>query len=171
MRGSTHMAAGAVAGIALATMTNTPPEQALSAIGAAALGSILPDIDSATSKLGRRILPVSFLIHILFGHRQMFHAPLFWTVVAGITLWYAPAYALPITFGYLGCLLHLFLDSLNPAGIPWLWPYSRRFHIWKFQTGGLVDRLLGISLTVVAAIYLTTNFAEQATNILHRMGF
>ncbi|MBI2661465.1 metal-dependent hydrolase, partial [Candidatus Woesearchaeota archaeon] len=43
-------------------------------IAFALLGSALPDIDTASSKLGSKIWPLSRLIEIFMGHRGIFHS-------------------------------------------------------------------------------------------------
>ena len=55
----THIWGGIQAGIILAAVTNAEPKTALVEIGAATIGSILPDIDQQNSKISRSDIALS----------------------------------------------------------------------------------------------------------------
>lgn len=97
--------------------------------GWAALGSLLPDIDSKTSTLGRHI-------HLPFGHRTWTHS--IWAVILiALLCWKLP---LPgadgLGFGY---ILHLLLDSVSQMGICWFYPFKKYVYmedgVWKRGSG------------------------------------
>lgn len=53
---------------------------------------------------------------------------------------------------FVGELSHLFLDMLNPSGIPLLWPIIRkRISLLPIQTGGQMDRAISILALCLAA--------------------
>lgn len=53
---------------------------------------------------------------------------------------------------FVGELSHLFLDMLNPSGIPLLWPITRkRISLLPIQTGGKMDRVIGVLDLCLAA--------------------
>ena len=89
---------------------------AVYAIAAAVLflfGSLLPDVDSEYSTLGRHFyLPVR--------HRTLTHTA--WVVIALLALSLNLRVFIWLTAGY---FLHIFYDSLSTAGIAWFWPLSR----------------------------------------------
>lgn len=146
MKGSTHLAAGVITGLFLAIHTHAEPALTSTLIAGASLGSLLPDIDNCQSAIGNKIKPVSFLTQILIGHRTVFHAPVLYIILYIMFTQTAPA-LIPIINGIaIGIASHLFLDMLNPAGIPLLWPISKRYRILSIRSGGLIDRLLAFVL-------------------------
>lgn len=114
MKGYTHLAIGLGAGL---IMKDTLGFWGVIMTG---LGSLLPDLDHPRSTLGRRIFGASTLG---LKHRGWMHSLvgliIFATLFAAINSKLVPG----ITFGY---FLHLLADTLNPAGIPWLYPISRK---------------------------------------------
>lgn len=113
-------------------------------------GSLFPDIDNASSKIGNRIKPASILIQLFFGHRTVFHAPLLYvTALFVITARYPQHQTLAAGF-LIGVLSHLILDMMNPAGIPLLWPMRKRFAIPVVHSGSIFDRILGVALWILA---------------------
>lgn len=89
------------------------------------VGTLLPDIDSERSLLGR-------CIHLPIEHRTWTHAiwfPLV-LVVAGFAF---P----PLWWAALGYVLHLFWDSLSRGGVCWFYPFSRYV---KYGSGAKVKR-------------------------------
>lgn len=90
----------------------------------------------------------------LLTHRGVTHSLLFalvlFPVYKGLTL---------------GCLIHLFLDMCNPAGVPLAWPIRRKKELIKTKipiisamapSGGFLDKLLGVVLWLVAAALFWT---------------
>ena len=155
MTGKTHLAAGTALGIGLCLMTQPSPVLTAITIGTSAIGSLLPDIDTASSKIGRRIAPLAWVLRILFGHRKLFHSLAFWSVTLG-GLWLLRVPQTLLIGLALGIGSHLLLDILNPAGIELLWPIPVRFSLGGFQCGGLMDNILFVLLSgfnVYAALH------------------
>lgn len=78
------------------------------------LGTLLPDIDSENSTLGR-------YIHIPIEHRTYTHT--LWVVIPFVivgVLWFRPL--MWLAFGY---IMHLFFDSFSQCGVCWLYPITR----------------------------------------------
>jgi inner membrane protein len=84
---------------------------------AAVLAGVLPDLDTAFYALG---LPFPFV------HRGFLHTPVaLGVILIGIYLFTKRA---DICAGFgAGFLSHLFLDTLNPTGIMWLYPLPTFF--------------------------------------------
>lgn len=103
------------------------------------LGSVLPDIDSSGSKVGRKFGLVSEVIEFFFGHRGFFHS-IFVGLGLGLILYGYGYKSLGIGL-FLGYMLHLVLDAFTIHGIRFFWPFS-----WKIKglvkTGGMVEWLL-----------------------------
>lgn len=141
MTGKTHLAAGISLGCGLCLVAQPAPLAAVAVLGGATLSSLLPDIDTASSKLGHRIAPLAWILRILFGHRSVFHSLAFWAVTSG-TIFLIFGNALFAISVFLGAGSHLLLDMLNPSGIELLWPYKKRISLARLQCGGIVDHLL-----------------------------
>ena len=94
-------------------------------IGLLFLGSLLPDIDSEKSTLGRYFyLPVR--------HRTLTHSVLFLLpFIIGGVFW------TPFLWLAFGMFTHLFCDSLSKAGVCWFWPVSK---YRRYGSGAFVKR-------------------------------
>lgn len=142
----THVIGGFAAGFLL---TGNP---ACGAVSAAA--ALLPDIDDPHSFIGRKLFPVSWAANRGCGHRHAFHSLIAAVVfsaaalLAQILAHWPHWIAMSVFIGYVS---HLVLDTLNPAGVPWLWPCPFRFRIPLVPTGGLLERLI-----VKPAIFIAT---------------
>lgn len=154
MKGGTHLAAGAVTGLILASTKSLPLSDSITILSCSLLGSLAPDVDNTTSKLGRHIAPASFLIQLLIGHRTMFHAPLFWIALLTMITGNISGSGAAILGFSGGVVSHLILDLLNPKGIPLLWPWRKRFALPVTKSGGLLDRLIGAMLWMIFTILL-----------------
>lgn len=113
-------------------------------MAACAFGALLPDIDNPTSRVGRRIKPVSYLINKVFGHRGFTHAPfcLLLLLLASSFLLHLPYYfyiSSGFAIGYLG---HIYLDMFTTGGVPLLFPFSKkRYRLMKNKSGGKAEGL------------------------------
>lgn len=86
-------------------------------------------------------------------HRTATHSLLACAYVGWIAYSIAPAYTWPTVLGYLS---HLIADTMTTAGVPYLWPYKKKFNLKGFgikvKTGGSGDRLIGTVAIIVAAL-------------------
>lgn len=138
MKGRNHLICGTVTGCCLMASTILSGEADYGvtgmAVAATMVGSLFPDIDSRTSKLGSKMKITSTIANKLFGHRGFLHSPLFVLVALGIlSIVFTKAeikeYSL-IYYGFIiGMINHLFCDMLTKGGIPLFYPLSK----WKFS--------------------------------------
>ncbi|MDN5375152.1 MAG: inner membrane protein [Thermacetogenium sp.] len=135
----THVMAGAAAGVLLAGSAD--PKGMLVAAGVSGFASLLPDIDSPASILGRTVPVFSWGTKIVVGHRQVFHS-----LLAAIAVSYllSSISVLQPHFWFLfyGYASHLLLDAMNPEGVPLLWPFPIRLSLPLVETGSLLERLV-----------------------------
>lgn len=135
-------------------------------IAAAALGSLLPDLDAAESKIKHLqfggikpfLLPSRF-IHRQTGHRSLLHSLMALVYVALFSIVIAaclgPIVALALWLGY---AIHLAADACTRAGIPLLYPRPKRFHLLpkplRIVTGSLAEDVVFalLSLSVMALL-------------------
>lgn len=84
------------------------------------LGSLLPDIDTPKSKLGKYNLLAPVMKHR--GRMHTLVTPLFLSFCLYV-------FSLKAMKGFLfGYILHLMADTLTPMGIMWLFPFSEKYY-------------------------------------------
>lgn len=117
-------------------------------------GTLLPDIDSKSSLLGRHL-------HLPFEHRTWTHAIWFPIVFA------IGAFAFPPMWGMvLGYVLHLFWDALSVGGVCWFYPISqyrsfgnggkvKKNHKLKLYRVGATSEIVTVAVICVLAVVLT----------------
>lgn len=128
MKGYTHLAIGLGVGLAIKDTLG------FWGIAMAGLGSLLPDLDHPGSLLGRRVPGASILG---LKHRGWMHSILGLIVFSAIVGSINPELVPGIALGY---LLHLIADSLNPSGVAWFYPLSKkRMHIIGIPTGSPLE--------------------------------
>jgi inner membrane protein len=145
----THLLGGFLAGFILTGSL------ACGAVSAAA--ALLPDLDAPKSFIGSVLSPVSHVVGKEFGHRHAFHSMLAALLFEGLGLlarryFHWPPWVPEAVF--IGYASHLLLDTLNPSGIPWLWPLKFRFRIPLFQTGGFLERFVLAPVELIVAVLL-----------------
>jgi len=142
----THLVFGTVlyTGAAAALTLPTGPE----ALGAAAIGSLLPDIDHPKSYFGQRFRIVSVPLAGLVGHRGVTHSALAVLVCALFAAGVVGGTPVVVTALALGYLSHLVGDWMTTTGIPLLWPRRTRYKApVTFRTGSAAETLLFVALT------------------------
>jgi inner membrane protein len=155
----THITFGQFVYLLLLTTTGV----ALNTVNAMiiAIASILPDIDTAASLVGRSFPFLSERIERKFGHRTLTHSVAF---IAGLALVLSPLYFLSpdeyVCF-LVGYSTHPFLDTMTVHGVKLFYPLStvkcvfplevNNPHRYRMQTGSRIDKLLGL-LFLIACI-------------------
>ena len=110
-------------------------------LGLLLVGSILPDIDSPYSKIGRRFKPLSSLIKFVFGHRGIFHS-----VIPAILIYFVFRYIFDMSLVGIalavGFVLHLVLDGLTKEGVNYFYPFAKFRMSGFIKTGGILEWLI-----------------------------
>jgi membrane-bound metal-dependent hydrolase YbcI (DUF457 family) len=171
MRWMTHQIAGVGLAAVCAAALDAPATEAVVLVGAAGLGSLLPDADLAGSRVYRRTrverrvllarvagalarLPLRLLV--LLGHRGVTHSLLACALAAGLSglavSLVAPGMALAAGAGLaIGYGAHLAADASTPSGIALLAPLTRR-RFWllprpaRIPTGSLREYAVALLL-------------------------
>lgn len=155
MVGKTHLCAGLCAGTAFALWADLPLVQTGIAAAAGMLGGVIPDLDHRKSKVTQTAGLFGFFSSRLFKHRGILHTPVVYAVLTAVltlSLGEHPMVHAAIFGALAGELSHLFLDMLNPSGIPLLWPLTRkRISLLPIQTGGRIDHLIGTLALILTA--------------------
>lgn len=112
-------------------------------IAVSLIATYIPDIDSGSSKLGRKIIfrPLQFFAK----HRGFFHSFSFLFLITFIFLMIIPKIALGFFVGYAS---HLFADSFTLNGIIPFPPWKKRIS-GSIRTGSGTEKILFFMLLIV----------------------
>lgn len=149
MLGLNHVIVGSLACLAADRLAGLGGPALVNLLGAAALGSLAPDLDSPHSFLGRRFWPLSWTVRAAVGHRGLTHSLLAGLAVvigaAAAGLCY-PAWRPYCWAGAIGYLSHLAADWCTAEGVPLFWPDRRRYRApFSFRTGGPIEALFSLA--------------------------
>lgn len=125
-----------------------------------AMGAMFPDIDSPTSKVRRGIRKVFTgnpnTDKRVINHRREPHMPFIWAILFALLFFainnlYVEMFLIGMAIGVTS---HLFIDMMNPAGIPLLGPfYRKKISILPIKTNSWGENIIAI-LLVLIEIYL-----------------
>ncbi|MEW6226509.1 MAG: metal-dependent hydrolase [Bacillota bacterium] len=154
----THFVGGALAGTGAALLFHYDP---LLFAGVAGFASLLPDLDSPKSFVGREVWPASAGVDYALGHRGPLHSFAGAALFSLLTQFLLRRYHLPLELLWgtvAGYVSHLFLDTLNSGarGIPLLWPLKWRLQLPLVRTGSAFERLAFYPLAAIAVWALLT---------------
>ena len=125
MISATHISFGVLLTEFILTSLGIEPNTTTLALSG--IGSLLPDIDTPKSALGR-IFPFSKIIEHKYGHRQITHSWIF--IVIALVL-FCPFILFLGFLKYAGIIIgvisHIMIDMANPSGVPLFYPNSSRF--------------------------------------------
>ncbi len=157
MTAPTHIAFGLLTVASSFSLFSMSFHRNLPAVACAIIGSLLPDVDSPRSSIGRAMPFASIPIERRWGHRSITHSLLCMLALSVVTLpllaWETACYA-AILIGYMS---HLIADSTTKSGVPLFYPHlavcvfpgSARYRI---KTGSLMGE--GTVLAVVIILLL-----------------
>jgi inner membrane protein len=157
MRAPTHAAFGLLCTAGLFALGGRALHQDLPAIGCALLGSLLPDLDSPHSALGRLLPFLAERIERRWGHRGATHSLL---ALGGLGLLLLPLALLRLPWYaalLMGYLSHLVADCYTKSGAPLFHPYPRlcvfpRGERFRVHTGSLQEGVLLVVLLFLLAL-------------------
>lgn len=114
--------------------------------------SLLPDIDSTQSYLGKHLIfrPLQWMIK----HREFLHSFTFCIIITAIFAFYLPIIAFPFFLGYWG---HLMADAITIEGIRPFWPGKERIE-GKIKAGGKIEKIIFYTFIIVDLFLLIKIF-------------
>lgn len=112
------------------------------------IASLLPDIDSGFSTVGR--YKAFRVLQMFSDHRGAFHSFTLCILITLIFAFYYPIVALPFFLGYSS---HLFADSLTIEGIKPFWPAKIKSE-GKIKTGGHIESSIFLVFCIVDLLLL-----------------
>ena len=112
------------------------------------IGSMIPDIDNANSRVNRG-LKITTIFSYLFKHRGFTHSIWFGFGLFILLNSILPQYTFALVLGFAS---HLVIDSITKKGINFLYPVAR-FHVSGFiETGKGGEKLILILLIIAIGI-------------------
>lgn len=162
----THALGGAIAGSLVLMAADYTGTDELLIFSGAVIGSLLPDIDHRQSKISRSSAAAtvtSWITSLFTKHRGVLHTPFFiilTSLVCGAGIIIIPGEVQTavklIMIGLIpGMWSHIILDTLNPGGIMWIYPLSRKyFNILPIKTGSILEAATAMMLAVLLYILL-----------------
>ncbi len=162
MTGTTHMAVGANAAW-IAMFFGLTDERVIPLVFVGAIAGLLPDIDASAAKIhfiGGGLLGA---FRGIMKHRGFMHSFLVLGILSVVSYIFLRRFHpfVPLVFG-LGYLSHLVIDGFNFAGVPYLFPLKKKYHlmpkILRTPIKGIVDQLfLILGLLGIVLFFLVYN--------------
>ena len=156
MRYTTHIAFGSTAVLAIAMFTGRPLALFLGSIA----GSLMPDIDSPDSYIGKRIPILPDLIYNIWGHRTITHS-LYVVLAIGIFTLMLPFLNIKMMYQgffhgfWFGYVFHILADCLNPSGVRLFYPERQRLILCNIEIKSTEENwLFNILILLTAALGL-----------------
>ncbi|MDA2930094.1 metal-dependent hydrolase [Acidobacteria bacterium AH-259-O06] len=152
MTSSSHLASSALFYLGASALAESPIT--IEGLAVTAVGSLLPDIDTPTSTVGRPFYPVASWIDQKIGHRTLTHSLLGCVIFAFLVLGVAwllsgGMFTAARTMQYswllvLGYGSHILVDTLNKTGVELFWPSKLRCVFfyndnWRITAAGKGD--------------------------------
>lgn len=117
-------------------------------------GSLLPDIDSKRSILGRFVPFVEEII----GHRTYTHTIWVVLLLSALAYYVGNLFLWMVVLGYIG---HIIQDSFSVQGIDWLYPFGKGyksyggasikkgFHLGLYRVGGVFETIIAVVMVIL----------------------
>ena len=140
----THLAIGLAVGLFL--LPNVDSKWIFLPVVLAA--SLLPDIDSGFSRLGRK--GIFRILQWFVKHRGVIHSLTFAFVISIVFAFFAPVLALPFFLGY---SFHLLVDGFTPEGVRPFWPFKSDVK-GRFKTGGRIEDMIFVVFLLIDVLLL-----------------
>jgi len=120
MNGKTHVVWSLALGLILSVFLHADGLTTAELLVVAFICGLLPDVDHPKSMLGHWFKVVNYGVK----HRGFMHS--LWAIVVFVFFWWK-LLSPPSSFLIVGAcayVLHLVLDTITPAGVNWLYPFS-----------------------------------------------
>jgi len=112
------------------------------------IATLIPDIDSRFSKLGKR--KIFRIFNFFVKHRGITHSLTFLSALSLVIFLSFKEILLPFAFAY---SLHLALDALTIQGIPIFYPLKFRVR-GNVKTGGFLEKSFFISFLLIDSFWI-----------------
>ena len=178
MMASTHAAIGVVIYGGACAFAGAPIEPA--ALGASAVGALLPDVDTPQSRAGFCLYPLALWLERKFGHRTVTHSFFGTAIFAALgapLLWWPHLHALYFAL-LIGYGSHLLADAATKSGVPMAWPNRRAWVFpgneqYRIKTGSGAEIGVLLCFLIIGALMIPVHqlgirrLLHMATNSLN----
>jgi inner membrane protein len=159
MKSNTHLLGGVAAAALYKATTDLPPEtlqHELSFIGAAVLGSLLPDLCHPGSYLGKKTSILSKSISKTFGHRTVTHSWIMIALMIMVPNWIDWQYEKSFSMGLvLGVISHILLDAATSRGVQLFYPLPIRLRFpFYTKTGSKTENHIASVISLLTAVLM-----------------
>ncbi len=159
MTAPTHIAFGLLTVAGSFSLFSLPLHRNLPAVACAILGSVLPDIDSPNSYIGRVLPYASIPIERQWGHRTITHS-LLCMLALSVLIWpllvWQPACHIALLLGYMS---HIVADCATKSGVPLFYPHPAACVFpgsakYRIKTGSMGENYLLIGLLLMLLVFI-----------------
>ena len=159
MTAPTHITFGLLTVAGSFSLFSLPLHRNLPAIVCAIIGSVLPDVDSPNSYIGRVLPYASIPIERQWGHRTITHS-LLCLLALSVMIWplliWQPACYSAVLLGYMS---HIVADCATKSGVPLFYPHPAACVFpgsakYRIKTGSIGERYLLIGLLLMLLIFM-----------------
>lgn len=132
--------------------------------------SLLPDVDTPKSIIGKPFYPISKWLYRKYGHRTVTHSLLICVILTLITYIFEKLngiehthYSQIVFFAYFG---HLLLDMFTTTGVPVLYPFWKNPCVipgnvaYRFTTGNLKQEGIIFVVFLCSGVFMSNLFAQ-----------
>ena len=119
-------------------------------IAIALLATILPDIDTFNSYIGRKARIISKILSFFTKHRGFFHSFSCSVLFTILLLFISPFIASAFFAGY---SIHILADSFTVEGVELFWPLRKKVN-GRIKTSGITEKLLFCLFVILDSVYL-----------------
>ena len=159
MTAPTHITFGLLTVAGSFSLFSLPLHRNLPAIVCAIIGSVLPDVDSPNSYIGRVLPYASIPIERQWGHRTITHSLLCLLalpfIIWPLLIWQPACYSAVL----LGYMSHIVADCATKSGVPLFYPHPAACVFpgsakYRIKTGSIGERYLLIGLLLMLLIFM-----------------
>ena len=159
MTAPTHITFGLLTVAGSFSLFSLPLHRNLPAIVCAIIGSVLPDVDSPNSYIGRVLPYASIPIERQWGHRTITHSLLCLLalpfIIWPLLIWQPSCYSAVL----LGYMSHIVADCATKSGVPLFYPHPAACVFpgsakYRIKTGSIGERYLLIGLLLMLLIFM-----------------
>jgi len=179
MKAPTHIIGGYMFTGTLCSFTDVNIFERPEYLIACAAFSILPDIDTTKSAVGKVFYPISWVLYRKFGHRTITHSALFfffvWATIYFLTYFSIiqnPNYLKIALFSIMG---HYAFDMITFAGIPLLYPFYKNPCVvpanpsYRFNSNDIKSEIIVIGICGLLCFTMQPLFSNGFWTSYNRM--
>ena len=178
MSGATHIVGGFVFAGTLCSFSDINILEKPEYIAVCVFFSLLPDIDTTKSWIGKMFYPVAWLIYHKFGHRTITHSALFFFAVWLLLFSLVQFSIIPdpncVKIALYSILGHYVFDMITVSGVPLFYPFLKWSCVipgnpaYRFSTSNVKNEIIVCGICGFLCLSLQPLFAQGFWNSYNR---